>query len=67
MLSLSGLGGHLVSVIILGATATNAQRPALNLADVLLSISNSDYFSISTEIKGWEGGRNFKCRKHSSI
>lgn len=46
---------------------TTAQRPALSLPDVLLSIPNSDDLSISTGIKGWEGERKFKCRKHSSI
>lgn len=42
MFSLLGLGGHPVSIIIivLGATVTNASKPAVGLPDVLFGIPN---------------------------
>ena len=57
MLSLPSLGGHLVSLITPGATVNKCSEATLSLPDVLLSIPNSVYLSISTGIKGWEGER----------
>ena len=61
--SLLGHGGHLVSIIIILEDTVTALKSLQLASQMRHLVPQTDHFSISTGIKRWEGGRQFKCRK----